>query len=296
MKKKLIQTVLKLLSLLPLSAIRALGAFVGLMSLRFSKRSANRLRENLLLTGIATPENVEALARSNAKAMGMTLSEAALIGWQKNQKYIKSLFETDENFDKCKEILASGKNILFLTPHVGNFELGIKYYAYTMPMDINILYKPSKDTVLNEIMLEGRTEENVTPQPTNRKGVLSLIKHFKSGGTLGILPDNVASGGDGEWVKFFGHDVYATSLSAKICQMPDTITVLVNIIRTAKGFKTKNVFFTPSSNDTHTIMQELYQAIESLIEETPEQYYWSYDRFRNVDHAKAKPSDIIEGH
>lgn len=288
MKKLLIKSALKLLSMLPLSVIRAIGAFIGLLSLKLSKRSAKRLRENLLKTGLATPENVEKLAIKNAKAMGMTLSEAALIGWQKDKKYINSLFETDENFDKCKKILASGKNILFLTPHIGNFEVGMKYYAYNLPTMFQILYKPSKNFVLNDIMLTGRTEHNVAPQPTNRKGVLSLMKHYKSGNAIGILPDNVASGGDGEWVKFFGHDVYATSLSAKICQMQETMTVIVGALRTPTGFKIRNIIFTPTSYDTHTIMQELYATIENLVREYPEQYYWSYDRFRNVDNAKSK--------
>lgn len=290
MKKFLITSILKLLSLLPLSMIRQIGSVVGIVALKLSKNSSRRLPHNLLITGLATPDNVEEMTIKTAKSLGMTLAEAALIAWQKDYDYINSLFEVDESFYKVKKILESGKNILFLTPHIGNFELAIKYFALNLPMNINILYKPEKDPVLDEIMLTGRTEHNVTPVPTNRKGVLSLMKHFKSGGTIGILPDNVASGGDGEWVKFFGQNVYATSLTAKICQMPETCAVLVQSLRTPKGFKARCVFFQPTNNDTHDIMQELYNEIEKLVREAPEQYYWSYDRFRDVNGAKPKPT------
>lgn len=293
MKKNLINSTLKILSLLPLSGIRAVGSLVGVIALKSSKRTALRLRNNLLVTGLATPENIDEMVTNTAKSLGMTLAEAALIAWQKKYDYINRLFEVDDSFYQVKEILASGKNIVFLTPHIGNFELAIKYFALNLPMKINILYKPEKDPVLNAIMLEGRTESNVIPVPTNRKGVLSLMKHLKSGGTIGILPDNVASGGDGEWVKFFGQYVYATSLTAKICQMPDTRTVLVQSIRTTTGFKARCIPFNPSSQDTHEIMQELYVEIEKLVREAPEQYYWSYDRFRNVDNAKPKPQDNL---
>lgn len=291
MKKFLINSILKLLSLLPLSAIRALGAWVGILALKNSKNSSRRLRNNLLITGIATENNVDAMVKKTAQAMGMTLAEAALIAWQKDYKRINQLFEVDDSFIEVKKILESGKNIVFLTPHIGNFELAIKYFAMNLPMNINILYKPEKDPVLNAIMLEGRTEKNVTPVPTNRKGVLSLMKHFRSGGTIGILPDNVASGGDGEWVKFFGNYVYATSLSAKICQSPDVHAVLVQNLRTETGFKSRCIPFKPSNDNIHDIMQELYSVIEEMVREAPEEYYWSYDRFRNVDGAKPKPND-----
>ena len=290
MKKIIINSLLWLLSQLPLSAIRWLGANIGLISLRFSNKSAKRLPHNLLITGLATPETVEQMTRDTAKALGMTLAEAALIAWRKDRKLIDKLSSVDESFYAVKRLLESGQNVVFLTPHIGNFEVAVKYFAYHLPMDIQILYKPSKDPVIEEIMLTGRTETNITPVPTTRKGVLSLIKHLKNGGCLGILPDNVASGGDGEWVKFFGQDVYATSLAAKICQMPNTHAVIVQSLRTKTGFSSKCIPFKPSNDETHDIMQELYAAIESLVREAPEQYYWSYDRFRHPEKAKPKPN------
>ena len=289
MKKILIKSLMRLLSYLPLSVIRWIGATIGLISLRFSKKSAKRLPHNLLITGLATPENVEKMTKDTAKALGMTLVEAVLIAWQKNKKRITRLSEVDESFYEVKRLMEAGKNVVFLTPHIGNFEVAVKYFSYYLPMDIQILYKPSKDPVLEELMVEGRKEHNITPVPTNRKGVLSLMKHLKSGGSIGILPDNVASGGDGEWVKFFGQDVYATSLAAKICQILDTHVVIVANTRTKKGFHSRCIPFKPTNNDTHDIMQELYTALEQLVKETPEQYYWSYDRFRHPDNAKPKP-------
>ena len=294
MKKYLLNLLLRLFSYLPLSAIRALGGTIGLISLHFSKKSAKRLPHNLLITGLATPETVAQMTRDTAKALGMTLAEAALIAWAKNRKRISKLSEVDQSFYDVKKLLEQGKNIVFLTPHIGNFEVAVKYFAYHLPMDLQILYKPSKDLVVDDIMLNGRTESNIKPVPTNRRGVVSLMKHLKSGGCIGILPDNVASSGDGEWVKFFGQDVYATSLAAKICQIPDTTVVIVQNLRTKTGFSSKCIPFQPISSETQVIMQELYVAIEKLVREAPEQYYWSYDRFRHPNSAKPKPIEVLE--
>lgn len=292
MKKLLLNSLLKLLSLLPLDIIRALGRIIGIVSLKFSNKSAKRLPHNLLITGLATPETVEEMTRATAQALGMTLVEAALIAWQKDRKRIAGLSEVDESFYEVKRLLEQGQNIVFLTPHIGNFEVAVKYFANNLPMNIKILYKPSKDPVVEEIIFNGRSETNITPVPTTRQGIVSLMKHLRSGGCIGILPDNVASGGDGEWVKFFGQDVYATSLAAKICQMPNMHVVIVQNLRTKTGFSSRCIPFKPQSQETRAIMQEFYSELEKLVREAPEQYYWSYDRFRHPGNAKPKPENF----
>ncbi|RTK97381.1 MAG: hypothetical protein EKK64_01520, partial [Neisseriaceae bacterium] len=165
----------------------------------------------------------------------------------------------------------------------------LKYYLYNLPLDIKFLYKPSKNPIINQIMLDGRKESNASPEPTNSKGVRTLMKHFQDGGDIGILPDNVAAGGSGDWLKFFGQDVYATTLAAKIYQQYKPMTIIMQSIRTKKGFDMKFIQFKPTSVDTHTLMQELYNILEKMVLEAPEQYYWSYDRFRNVDNASPRP-------
>ena len=290
MQKLLLSSLLWLLSKLPLSAIRGLGGLVGLAALRLSKKSARRLPHNLLITGLATPETVAQMSIATAKAMGMTLAEAILIAWSKNRRRIDKIFKVDASFYAVKQLLESGQNVVFLTPHIGNFEVAVKYFAYHLPMQLNILYKPAKNPAIESIMFNGRSEANILPVPTNRKGVLALMKHLKSGGCIGVLPDNVASSGDGEWVKFFGQDVYATSLAAKISQIPNTSVVLVSSLRTDGGFLSKCVPFKPSTDNIQQTMQELYSAIEELVREAPEQYYWSYDRFRQPENSKPKPA------
>lgn len=290
MKKTIITSLMFVLSFLPLSVIRVLGSVVGIVALKISKRTANRLKNNLLKSSIATTENVEVLARQSAKEMGKTLVESALLGWTRNQN-LDDLFEVDNSFDKVFELKKQGKKLLFLTPHIGNFEVAMKFYGKYLPIDICYLYKPTKDKDFNQIMLDGRKAINMHPEPTTRKGVLAMMKHYQNGGDIGILPDNVASGGNGEWVKFFGQYVYAATLTAKLCKNHDTSTVLVQSLRTKTGFRSRCIIFEPKATDIKSITQELYHEIEKMVMDAPTQYYWSYDRYRNVGHAKPKPTN-----
>jgi len=94
-------------------------------------------------------------------------------------------------------LVGSYQATLALQALLGNFELALKYYLYNLPLDIKFLYKPTKNPIINQIMLDGRKESNASPEPTNSKGVRTLMKHFQDGGDIGILPDNVAAGGSG---------------------------------------------------------------------------------------------------
>jgi KDO2-lipid IV(A) lauroyltransferase len=293
MKKFIINSLFWSLSRLPLAGVRCLGSMIGTISLCLSNKSAQRLPYNLLLSGLATPDTVKQLTKATAKALGMTLAEAALIAWAKDKERISRLIQVDESFYAVKELLCSGSNVVFLTPHLGNFEIAVKYFAYHLPIDLQILYKPAKNLILEEIMFKGRQETNILPVPTTRRGVLSLIKHLRNGGCIGLLPDNVASAGDGEWVKFFGQDVYATSLAAKISLLPQVRVIIVQSIRTKTGFLLKCIPFIPESPGIPQVMQQLYSKLEEMVRLAPEQYYWSYDRFRKPNHAKAMPQSSI---
>jgi KDO2-lipid IV(A) lauroyltransferase len=287
MKLFILQIVLKLLSFLPLSCLRAIGSYVGVIAIKLSKRSSKRLRANLLITGMCTEEQVGQFATDTAKELGKTLVESAAIAWQKSTLDCAKLVKHGDNFEKVKAAVAAGPTI-FLTPHIGNFEISLQAVAAQMPDKyFNILYKPEKDHVLNTIMKNGRSAPNINPVPTTRIGVAKLLRALKQGEAVGILPDNVASGGDGVWVNFFGKKVFATTLAAKMLLFEGATTFLVFSKRVEEGFTVEYMPYAPRSRDISVIVQEIYTIIEGMVLKAPTQYYWSYDRFRVPSHAPA---------
>lgn len=273
------------MSYLPLSFLRGLGSIVGIIMLKFSGRSGKRLRANLLLTGMCSEENVDRFALDTAKELGKTLVEIVTVAWYRSPKQCSEIVAQGANFDQMLSAAKSGA-VIFLTPHVGNFEIGVKATSAVVKDKVfNVLYKPNKDPVFDAIMLDGRTEENIKPVPTTRHGVAHLIRTLKNGGLVGILPDSVASRGDGVWVDFFGKKVFATTLAAKLILFPKVTTFFANCVRVKDGFVIDYLPYVPETTDIAVIVQDLYKMIESIILKAPTQYYWSYDRFRKPSHA-----------
>ncbi|MFN7094784.1 MAG: hypothetical protein ACK4M7_05405, partial [Burkholderiales bacterium] len=200
MKKLILAPLLILFSLLPLSVLRGIGSIVGIILLKFSKRAGTRLRRNLLLTGMTKPEQVNQLAKDTARELGRTFIETLCIAWHRSKQYNAKFVLETINFAAVQQAATSGAPIVFLTPHIGNFEISLKYTANKIARKFTVLYKPSRKKWLDELMLIGRTEDNITAVPTTRQGVLTLVKALRNKEIIGVLPDSVASSGDGVWV------------------------------------------------------------------------------------------------
>ena len=289
MKHKIFTALIRLMAYLPLSVLRGLGAVIGLVAIRLSKRSGKRLKANLIATGMCSAEEADELARQTAMELGKTLVETTCIAWHRSMAHNAKLIVKTHNYELMEQVLLSGKPVVFLTPHISNFEIALKFTASKINRVFTILYKPSKDKWFNNLMIQGRTEENIKPVPTNRQGVLTLAKDLRNGGVIGVLPDSVASSGDGVWVKFFGKDVFATTLAAKMVLAPGVSSFIVATTRVRGGFALDYIPFTPASTDLTAVVQDIYHVIEKAVAQAPAQYYWSYDRFRTPDHAPAKP-------
>ena len=280
MKTAIIKRVLFLFSLLPLPVLRGIGALVGLSMLKLSKRASVRLRENLLATGMCTPAGVEAMAKQTSMELGKTLVETACIAWQRSKEYNAKLIVKTTNQDLVEQALMQNQAVLFLTPHIGNFEISLKYTASKIKRSFTVLYKPDKDPLLEKLMFEGRHEDNITPVPTTRSGVVQVVRALQNKQIVGILPDNVASQGDGVWVEFFHKKVFATTLAAKLALMQGVTIFLAYSYRVKHGFELEYIPFTPTSLDIASVVKEIYTMIEGVVRRSPTEYYWSYNRFR----------------
>ena len=286
MKYVIANLVFGFLAYMPLRFLRLFGSLIGYLAFGLPKKSSKRIKDNLLATNLASSDNVDKMARKTAMELGVTLVETICLAWFRSKKHNASLVKETKGLEYVQDALDSNKAVLFLTPHISTFEIAAKSTAAITKRMFTILYKPSKEKWFNKMMLEGRTEDNINLVPTNRLGVITLAKNLRAGGVIAILPDSVASSGDGVWIEFFGKKMFAPTLAAKMVLTPQVETFIVSVKRIKGGFSINYVPFKANDNDITNIVRSIYQEIEKSILEAPEQYYWSYNRFRVPDHAK----------
>ena len=208
----------------------------------------------------------------------------------KNPKKSLDLVEV-LHFDIVESALSEGHGLLMLTPHLGCFEVMPRIMAQHYPA--TILYRPARQKWLNEIVEEGRNYPNLHFVPTNLNGVRQMTRALTRGEAIGILPDQVPSGGEGIWSPFFGRPAYTTILPARLANRHQTPVVMFTAVRKkwGAGWLMQAKRIEPFSKEPQIAAQELNLAIENAILCAPEQFLWAYNRYKHPTGADLPPSN-----
>ena len=284
----------RLLARLPLAASHALGAVVGRVVYVISPRYRNRLLENVTASGlVAVPSGVRDFAHRNAEENGKGLIELAWALLRSEQ--VSGKVRRRHGWAGVERLRAEGRPIIFVTPHLGAYDVAGRYLWHQMP--ILAMYRPHKIRWVDELLREGRNRgaapDGTNVAPATLAGVRMVLKHLRRGGCTVLLPDQVPSMGDGEWVEFFGRPAYTMTLPARLQEASGAALVFCYAERLARG-EGFDLYFTPLEEklprDRREAARRVNQMIENLIRACPAQYLWCYNRYKRPAGAPPPPA------
>lgn len=286
---------LRLFACLPLPFIHTLGSAIGWILYLGLPRDATRMQENLRASGLCPDErSFRQMLRRNVAEAGKGMLETFAI-WFRSPKRALAWVRECHGWNHVEASLAHGKGIIFLTPHLGCFEIAALYYASHHP--ISVLYRPPKKAWLAPLIEMGRVREQLTLAPTSMKGVRGLLQSLKRGEAIGILPDQVPSTGEGEWAPFFGRPAYTMTLVSRLAEATGAAVFMVFGERLPWG-KGYTLHFRPMPSGSASTAAALNTMVEQLVRECPEQYLWGYHRFKvpqGVAPVPAAPATLESG-
>ncbi len=273
----------RLLSHLPLAWLHRLGALAGWLAYLGSPRYRRNLQANLGQAGIDPALRGPAAAEAGKQAL-----ELARI-WMKSLEETNAQVAEVCGWEFVQAAQARGKGILFLTPHLGCFEITAQYYSAFG--QITVLYRPPKQESLQQMILAGRKRQQLHLAPADLSGVRALIKALKKGEAVGMLPDQAPKMGEGAWLDFFGRPAYTMTLAARLSETG--ATVLMAWGERLPGGRGYRLHFHPPGQplegDTLARAQQINHEIEALIRQCPTQYLWGYNRYKRPAGAEAPP-------
>lgn len=273
--------------MLPLPIIHGLGIIIGWISYWSDKKFSRRVRNNLHKSKLAhTLKEHRRLVRLNVNETGKAILETLAI-WVKSERSVLKWVKHCKGWHYVEDALAAKKGIIFLTPHLGCYEISARYYAAKHPM--TILYRPPRKNWLSSIMEDGRQRSKTTLAPTNLSGVRSLLKTLKAGEAVGILPDQVPDLGDGVWATYFDEPAYTMTLVSRLADATNATVLLTYSERLSWG---RGYFLHIEPLRTGNTPQDINNAIEHLVRKNPEQYLWSYQRFKQPKLSREKRAKI----
>jgi Kdo2-lipid IVA lauroyltransferase/acyltransferase len=273
----------KLFSFLPLWLAHGIGAALGWVVFALSPTYRGRFFANSKLAGYTFAEVKGAVASS-----GRLVAELPKL-WMSTAG--KALGKAEAEFtwhgkEHIEAAYATGKGVIFLTPHLGSFEMigqawgqdfGSKFGAFT------VLFRPARKAWLAELVANSRNRPGLATVPTNLSGVRQMIKALRKGEAVGLLPDQVPPDGMGLWTPFFGKDAYTMTLAARLSAQTGA-TVLVGFgerLPLGRGYKLhifplKQVL----SENLETAVVQMNAEMEALIRSCPSQFLWGYGRYK----------------
>lgn len=276
----------RLLSRLSLPTIHCLGRYLGWLLYFITPNTARIQRANLRQSNLCSNEaEFERVIRQNIAETGKAILETLAI-WEWPEQKALNTVQSISNWHLVDEALARGKGLIFLTPHLGCFEITSIYYGHYHP--ITVLFRPPKKSWIAPLIDSGRSKGNVKLAPANTSGVRSLMHALKNNQAIGILPDQIPAAGEGEWAPFFGKPAYTMSLACKLAEKTGATVIMAFGERLADG---KGYAIHLTKLDDHAIATPalLNQAIEAQIMQCPSQYYWGYHRYKVSRKAKPPP-------
>jgi KDO2-lipid IV(A) lauroyltransferase len=281
--------VLRLAGRLPLSWLHSAGAALGWLAYWSSPSYAARLRENLYASGVcAGALQCDALRRAAIAEAGKSVAELAAVWFGADEKVMR-LVEC-EQWDVVERARARGAGVIFLTPHLGCFEISALYGAQRMPL--TVLYRPPKQRWLEPLMAAGRSRWQATMAPANLRGVRMLYRALARGESVGLLPDQAPGMGEGAWAHFFGRPAYTMTLVKRLQQASGAGVIMAFAERLPAG-RGYRLFLEEIATDG---LDEtaLNRAVEAQVRRRPEQYLWSYNRYKVPAGAEPPPAAKAE--
>ncbi|HNU11451.1 MAG TPA: lysophospholipid acyltransferase family protein [Rubrivivax sp.] len=273
---------LRRLSRWPLWLLHALGGWLGWLTYAASTSYRSRLRANAAAAGVSAADRRASIAEA-----GRLVAELPRLWLRPPEEPIADPVHWDGR-EVLQALLARGRGLVLLTPHLGSFEVSAQAYAqeFGQQQPITVLYRPARKQLLRELEETARARPALATAPATLAGVRQMLRALKKGQTVGLLPDQVPPEGMGVWVPFFGQNAYTMTLAARLVQQTGAAVGLLWTERLPGGrgylvHASELPEPLPEGADDETAARVINRAMESVILRCPRQYLWGYHRYKS---------------
>lgn len=276
---------IKLLGLLPRPISRAIGIAIGLAVYYLHPRLREVGMRNLAFAFSEMPvEDRRHILRGEFVSLGRQLAEVCLFPTYTHANVSDVIvYDGLENYEKA---FARGKGVLFLTGHLGGWELSA--FAHSLNgHPLWIVMRPLDNPYINRLVEHYRTMHG-NRTVSKDDFVRGLLAAMRAGEVVGILMDTNMTPPQGVFVDFFGIPAYTASGLARIALRTDAAVV--------PGFTTWDrkqgkyilrfdplIELTRTGDDQADIVANTARftsIIEDYIRRYPDQWLWVHRRWK----------------
>ena len=187
-----------------------------------------------------------------------------------------------EGREHIERARSADKGIIVLCAHFTSLETGVSIIGELFP-GIKAVYRPQPNEMIDAMIFRGR--QRFAEQQIPKDSIRAVVRALRDRGAVIYLADLAHKGSSTELIPFFGEPALTTTTVSKLAKMTGA-TVLTYFFRRLPGNTGYVVDIGPPLSDFPTTdvvddTRRLVQRLEDYIRLAPEQYMWTYPRFKN---------------
>jgi Kdo2-lipid IVA lauroyltransferase/acyltransferase len=231
------------------------------------------------------------IARASYEHLGRTTIETALLSTLGPNKVL-DLFEGVDNWTCVERARAQGKGIIFVTGHLGNWELAGAYVA-ARGVGVDAVARRMENPLFDGYLTRTRQRLGMTVVHDS-DAVRRTPRSLREGRGIAFLSDQGVLGLASTYVPFFGRPAKTPRGPAVFALRLKAPVVFGIAIRQPSGkyrmsFEPVTVQDTGDrERDVDAVVAEYTKTLERWVRRAPEQYFWHHRRW------KRQPPDTPE--
>jgi KDO2-lipid IV(A) lauroyltransferase len=235
--------------------------------------------------GVAFPEldasSIERLARAAYAHLGRVAVEAALLPYHGR---VLDLFDDAENWDAVERARAGGSGILFVTGHLGNWELAGAYVA-ARGIPVDAVARHQANPLFDRYLTRTRERIGMRVVPDER-AVAQVPRAIRAGRAVAMLTDQETVGLASTWVPFFGRPAKTPRGPAVFALRLNAPLIFGCALRQPSGRYRMSFEEVPIGRtgdldaDVDRIVAAYTATLERWVRRAPEQYFWHHRHWK----------------
>ncbi len=295
-RARLLRAVMAASARLSISQIRGLGGVLGSLCARLPNEPRDVAGLNLKLCFPDLPaDRRRRLLRRNLAETGKAALELGAM-WRWPIERLEKMEEGVEGEELFRQAMAGGRGTILLAPHLGNWEF-LNHFLMRRAQLVS-LYRPPRIAELDTYLLEARGRTGCISAPATRGGVRRVLRGLRAGELVLILPDQEPLKAYGVSAPFFGIPALTMTLVSRILGRTGAVPLFVFAERRPAGRFRVRFLEAPdglAGADQEVAAAALNRGVEDCIRLCPEQYLWSYKRFKTTPPGVVTPYKAIWG-
>ena len=277
--------------IIPLSGIHLISNLLGRLLFVLVRKRRDIALENLrnAFGSEKSDREIQAIARESCTSFFLTFLEIAKFRYLFRQPEAfealrRSSQGLDALFSKAKQIHDESKGCIFVTPHIGNWEL-LPHVSSMVGIPLAVVVRPLDNPYLERLIFEDRAESGQVIIP-KKNAFFVLQKTLQQGKSIGMLPDQSTM--RGILVDFFNRKATTTPVPALLAVTYKRPIVVVACCRKREGYGFEGFVsdalwpgeYTSEKEELIRLTKAMNREMEKVVRAYPEQYLWMHNRWK----------------